>query len=120
MNARQIKKRLKRQLYKLQSDNNLMHEIIADSPKMQELYDIYTMPSNIIHTTLPFQEFKAKQMVPEYMATDTEELIEYTKQSVAKDIFEAIKENITYEINVEHGLTSITGSIFIGRKRGSK
>lgn len=118
MNARQMKKCLKKQLYKLQSDNNLMHRIIADSPKIQELYDAYTKPLNTIHTTLPFQEFKAKRMVPAYMAADVKEIIEYTKQSVAKDLFEGIKENITYEIEAEPRLTSITGSIFIGRKRG--
>ena len=112
MNARQMKKHLKKQIYKLQSDNDLMRRIIADSPKMQELYDVWTKPLNVTHTTLSFQEFKAKRMIP----VCSEELIELAKQSVAKDLFKDIKENITYEIDAEHGLTSITGSIIIGRK----
>ena len=115
MNARQMKKCLKKQIDKLQSDNDLMRRIIADSPKMQELYDVYTKPLNTTYTTLPFQEFKIKRMIPVYMA-DVEGIIEHTKQSVAKDLFEGIKENITYEIETEHRPTSITGSIFIGRK----
>ena len=115
MNARQIKKYLKKQIAKLQSDNDLMRRIIADSPKMQELYDVYTKPCNVTHTTLPFQEFKVKRMIPVYMA-DVEGIIEHTKQSVAKDLFEGIKENITYEIDAEHRPTLITGSIFVGRK----
>ena len=115
MSARQMKKRLKKQIDKLQSDNDLMRRIIADSPKMQELYDVYTKPLNVTRTTMPFQEFKAKRMIPVYMS-DVDGIIEHTKRSVAKDLFEGIKENITYEIDAEHRPTSITGSIFIGRK----
>ena len=117
MNARQTKKHLKKQIDKLQSDNDLMRRIIADSPKMQEVYDAYTQPLNVTHTTVPFQEFKVKRMIPVYMA-DVEGIIEHTKQAVAKDLFEGIKENITYEIDAEPRATSITASIFVGRKRG--
>ena len=115
MNARQTKKRLKLQIGKLQSDNNLMREIIADNPTMQELYDLYNKPLNVTHTTLPFQEFKAKRMISVYMA-DVEGIVEHTKQEVAKDLFEGIKENITYKVESEHGITAITASIFVGRK----
>ena len=115
MNARQTKKCLKKQIDKLQSDNDLMRRIIADSSKMQELYNVYTKPLNVTHTILPFQEFKVKRMIPIYM-TDVEGTIDHIKQAVAKDLFEGIKENIIYEMDVEHRLTSITGSIFIGRK----
>lgn len=114
MNARQIKKRLKLQIGKLQSDNNLMREIIANSPTMQELYDLYNKPLNVTHTTLPFQEFKAKRMIPVYMA-DVDGIIEHTKQAVAKELFEGIKDNITYEVESEHRITTITASIFVGR-----
>lgn len=116
MNARQMKKCLKKQIIKLQSDNDLMRRIIADSPKMQELYDVYTKPLNVTRTTLPFQEFKARRMLPTIYMEDVEGIIEYTKQAVAKDLFEGIKENITYEVNAEYGLKSITGSIFVARK----
>ena len=117
MNARQIKKRLKKQISTLQSDNDLMRRIIADSPKMQELYDLYTKPLNVIHTTLSFQELKAKRMIPAHMAK-FEGIIEGTQQLVAEDLFKAVKENITYEIDTESESTSVTGSIFIARKRG--
>ena len=119
MNARQTKKCLKKQIDKLKSDNDLMRRIIADSPKMQELYDAYTQPLNVTHTTLPFQEFKAKRMIPVYME-DIEGIVEHTKQAVAIDLIEAVKQNIEeyiiYEIDTEHKPTSITGSIFIGEK----
>ena len=115
MNARQTKKHLKKQIDKLRSDNDLMRRIIADSPKMQEVYDAYTQPLNVTHTTVPFQEFKVKRMIPVYMA-DVEGIIEHTKQAVAKDLLESIKENITYEVVTEHRPISITASIFAGRK----
>jgi len=114
MNARQMKKHLKRQIGTLQSDNILMHKIIADSPKMQELYDIYTKPSKITHTTIPFQELRVKRTIPMYMSDV--EATEHTKQLAAMDLFEEIKKNITYEIYTELESTSIMASIFIGRK----
>jgi len=115
MNSRQMKKCLKKQIAKLQSDNDLMQRIITASPTMQELYDLYNKPKFVTHTTMQFQEFRARRMIPVYMA-DVEGVIEHTKQEVAKDLFEGIKNNITYEVAAEHRPTSITGSIFIGRK----
>lgn len=92
-----------------------MRRIIANSSKMQELYDLYNQPKFVTHTTMQFQEYKASRMIPVYMA-DVEGIIEHTKQAVAKDLFEGIKENITYEVAAEHRPTSITASIFVGRK----
>lgn len=115
MNARQMKKCLKKRINRLESDNDLMHRIIADSPTMQELYDLYNKPLNVQHTTMPFQEFKAKRMIPVYMA-DVDGIIEHTKKAVAKDLFEGIKDNITYEVDVECMTPTITASIFVGIK----
>lgn len=114
MNARQMKKCLKKQINRLKSDNDLMRKIITDSPKMQELYDAWNKPLNVACTTMSFQEFRAKRMIPVYME-DVEGVIEYTKQAVAEDLFESVKENITYEINNEDRLTSVTASIYVGR-----
>lgn len=115
MNARQMKKCLKKRINRLESDNDLMRRIIADSPTMQELYDLYNKPLNVQHTTMPFQEFKAKRMIPVYMS-DVDGVIEHTKQAVAKDLFEGIKDNITYDVDVECMTPTITASIFVGRK----
>jgi len=114
MNARQMKKCLKKRINRLKSDNDLMRRIIADSPTMQELYDLYNKPLNVRHTTMSFQEFKAKRMIPVYMA-DVDGIIEHTKQAVAKDLFEGIKDNITYEVDAECMTPTITASIFVGR-----
>ena len=116
MNARQTKKRLKSQIDKLQSDNSLMKRIIENSPTMWELYDLYNKPlRNVIHTTLSCQEIRAKRMIPVYMA-DVEGIIEHTKQAVARDLFEGIKDSITYEVDAECMEPTITASIFVGRK----
>lgn len=115
MNARQMKKCLKKRINRLESDNDLMRRIIADSPTMQELYDLYNKPHNVQYTTMPLQEFKAKRMIPVYMA-EVDEIIEHTKQAVAKDLFEGIKDNITYEVDAKCMTPTITASIFVGRK----
>ena len=115
MNARQKAKNLKRKVNDLKSDNDLMRSIIADSPAMQELYDAYNKPKFVTHTTMQFQEFRIKRMVPVYMR-DLDGFIERAKQAVAKDLLEEIKENITYEVDTECMAPTITASIFIGRK----
>ena len=115
MNARQKAKKLKKEIGTLKSDNDLMREIIADSPAMQELYDLYNKPKFVTHTTMQFQEFRVKRMVPVYMR-DLDGFIESAKQAVVKDLLEGIKENITYEVNDKDMPPTITASIFIGRK----
>ena len=115
MNARQKAKKLKKEIGTLKSDNDLMREIIADSPAMQELYDLYNKPKFVTHTTMQFQEFRVKRMVPVYMR-DLDGFIERAKQAVVKDLLEGIKENITYEVDDKDIPPTITASIFIGRK----
>lgn len=116
MNARLYKKFLKKKINRLESDNDLMRRIIADSPKMKELYELYNKPPRFItHTTMQFQEYKAKRTIPPYM-DDIDGVIEHTKQALAKDLLEEIKNSINYEVGVEHFMTTVTASVFIGRK----
>ena len=126
MNARQRVKKLKKEIDTLKSDNDLMSNIISDSPAMQELYDAYNKPKFVTHTTMQFQEFRARRMVPNHITdatglmpiyiTDVEGVIEHTKQALAQDLFEGIKENITYEVDDKDMIPIITASIFIGRR----
>jgi hypothetical protein len=92
-----------------------MRDIIADSPTMQELYDLYNRPTFVINSPIQFHELRAKRMIPDNM-TDVDVLIEYTKQSLANFLFKDIKEDITYEVDTECERPTITASIFVGRK----
>lgn len=121
MNARQKAKKYKKKIKNLEADNKLMREIIADNPAMQELYDAYNKPIFITHTTMRFQKYRAVRRIPNHITdaeglkiTDVEGLIEYTKQELARDVFEGIKESITYEVDNINPI--ITASIFVGRK----
>lgn len=115
MNARQKAKKLKKEIHTLKSDNDLMRDIIADSPAMQELYDAYNKPKFVTHTTMQFQEYRARRMFPISMS-DSDVFIECAKQVVEKDLLQEIKENITYEVNDKDIAPTITASIFIGKK----
>lgn len=115
MNARQKAKKYKKKIKNLEADNKLMRRIIADRPAMQELYDAYNKPKFVTYTTMQFQEYKAKRKIPPYMA-DIDGFLNREKQAVAEDLFEEIKENITYKIDTECKRSTITASIFIGRK----
>lgn len=114
MKARQKAKNLKKKINTLESDNNLMRRIIADSPTMQELYDAYNKPLNITHTTMQFQEYQAKVFLPSDILDD-DRLIETLKQEIADGLIEDIKKDITYEVNTECMIPTITASIFVGR-----
>ena len=121
MNARQKAKKLKKQIGTLESDNNLMREIIADVPAMQELYDLYNKPKFVTHTTMQFQEFRVKIIInPDNYMADIEGIIERAKQALAQklsgDLFEDIKEYIIYEVDDKDMPPTITASIFVGRK----
>ena len=116
MNARQKAKKLKKEIRAIKSDNDLMRNIIADTSAMQELYDAYNKPVFVTHSTMQFQEYRAKRMIPVYMR-DIEKVIERGKQTLARDLFEDIKENITYEVDDEDMPPIITASIFIGKCR---
>ena len=115
MNARQKAKKYKKKINTLQSDNDLMRRIIRDTPAMQHLYDAYNKPVFVTHTTMQFQEFRAKRVIPSYM-TDVKGFMDREKQAVTKDLLEEIKENITYEIDdTEYETSTITASIFVGK-----
>lgn len=113
MNARQKAKKYKKKINTLESDNDLMRRIIADAPAMQELYDAYNKPKFVTHTTMHFQEYRSKRMVPVYMS-DIDGVIERAKQAIAENLLEEIKENITYEVDDVYMTPTITASIFIG------
>ena len=113
MNARQKAKKLKKEMKMLKSDNDLMRRIIGDSSLMQELYDAYNRPIKTIYSTMHFQEYRARRIIPVYMDSG---VIEPAKRAVAMDLLEAIKENITYEVGIEGMSATITASGFIGYK----
>jgi len=115
MNARQKAKKYKKKINALKSDNDLMRRIIRDTPVMQELYDAYNKPKFVTYTTMQFQEFRTKRVVPVYMR-DLDGFIERAKQAIAKDLLEEIKENIAYDVDTECEIPTITASIFIGKR----
>lgn len=115
MNARQVKKKLKKQITKLKFDNDLMRRIIYDSPKMQELYDLYTKPLNVTHTTIPFQEYKVSRVIPQDKEK-VDQYLDYLKKEMASDLFAVIEDNIVYTVHADSSPTTITASIFAGRK----
>ena len=113
MNARQKAKKYKKKIKTLEFDNELMRSIIADTPAMQELYDVYNRPKFVRHGTMVFQKYAAKRTIPVYMA-DIEGVIEHTKQALAEDLVDGIKEYITYEVDTKSRTPIITASLFIG------
>ena len=115
MNARQTKKLLKKKIDKIQSDNKLMHDIIADTPAMQNLYDCYNKSLNIIYTPLQFKQIRARRFLP-YDKRNNCEVITKVKQELERDLFEIVKNLITYDYNTECLPPSITASIFASRK----
>lgn len=115
MNARQSKKRLKKQIYRLACDNKLMREIIDNSPEMAELYNLYNRPLNVTHSTMSVQEYRFRRVIPPYMI-DTEGNRERIKRALESDLAEVIAKDIRYESVEICGERAIEASIYVGRK----
>ena len=113
MNARQSKKKLKRQIARLESDNDLMRRIIENSPDMAEQYALWSQPLNVIQTQVHLDEYRCKRIMPlDY----DEAVVEVLKHTMESEILDLIKNNIAYEFGTEYSHPTLTGSIFIGRK----
>lgn len=112
MNARQTKKRLKQKIEKLDVDNKLMRDIIANSPAMQELYDLYNKPLNVVHTTMDFQGYKAMRIVDRPLDDSCKEF--YIRE-LENEILDVVKDHINYVIDTDAYMPTITGSICIGK-----
>ncbi len=117
MNIRQKNKHMKKQINRLKSDNDLMRRIIADNPRMQELYEFYNKPLNVTHTTMSFQKYQTKRFLPPNRPYNAE-FIALFKNEMVKDFFDAIKDNIVFELDTECMTPTIIASIFIGMKEG--
>lgn len=115
MNARQAKKRFKMRIDRLSRDNKLMREIIDNSPKMSELYNLYNRPLNVTHSTMSFQEYRVRRVIPPYMA-DLEGYKEHIRRALVGDLAEAIKKDVSFEPVEICGERAIEASIYIGRK----
>lgn len=110
MNARQTKKNLKKKIDKLQSDNELMRKIIADSPSMQELYDRWTRPLSVVHTSMRFEKFKVKRVIDTVAGIRD---IEYTKHFALRELLEGLEDSITYKVDTEGPVPTLTASIIV-------
>ena len=119
MNARQTKKILKKHINKLRTDNNLMRKIISDSAEMSRLYDLYNRPLNVTHTMMQFREYRAKRYLPPERPDDAGFKALFERE-LAKDLFEGIKKYITYEVDFECNIPTITASIFVGVNDGGE
>lgn len=115
MNARQTKKRLKVQIERLKSDNDLMRNIIDDSPAMAELYNLYNRPCNVIESAMSFQEYRVRRVIPRYMA-DLEDYTEHIRHALVGDLAEVIAKDIHYESVEMCGERAIEASVYVGRK----
>ena len=115
MNARQAKKHLKKQIYRLTCDNELMREIIDNTPKMAELYNLYNQPCNVTYSTMSVQKYSFRRVIPPYML-DTEGNRECIKRALVSDLAEVIAKDITFEPVEICGERVIEASIYIGRK----
>lgn len=114
MNARQSKKQLKNKIRLLTRDNNLMRDIIADHPHMQEVYDVWTKPLHTIIGTMDFQQYKTKIHISPYDPCD----MEIYKRELTNTMVETIKDNIEFDVDTECGHPILTARIYIGRRGG--
>lgn len=104
MNARQAKKHLKREIRRLKSDNDLMHRIIADSSTMQELYDLYNKPLNVVYEH--HKHYRIKQVIDSReiaYAQNSSMLRTHVENSILREMRPVVWDNLKTEKDMYSG-----------------
>ena len=103
MNARQMKKRLKKQIKHLEYDNDLMRHIIDNNEDMKALYleatkpvigEVLQYPTQIYHVKIPIYLYQQQGAT----AFQNRILLNYAKNEAERKLFEAIKPSIDIKI----------------------
>lgn len=101
MNARQAKKRLKREVTILKRDNDLMRRIITDNPAMQELYDLYNRPLKVIHEH--HKHYRIKQAMDSReiaYAQNSSMLRTHVENSILRELRPVVWDNLKTEKDI--------------------
>ena len=115
MNARQAKKRLKKEISRLKRDNALMRSIIDDSEAMSDLYNRFTEPVKVQHITMQMQKFCSRRSIPKELECAIG-IHDITRRALENDIFEGIKNWIDYDVVNDGNVTTYTATVYVGRK----
>lgn len=117
MNARQIKKNLKRKIQKLESDNRLMKRIIEDHSEMLELYDLYNSPRFVTQTTMQFKKYRAQKIIP-WFSPDIydKHFTERIKCELVNRMLYAVKENTIFDFVKDDMGGRVIATLYLGRK----
>lgn len=97
MNARQMKKKLKMQIHKLQSDNNLMKRIIDGSDSMSELYALWNQPLRISNVTMKLNHLHVEKVMNFPVEYDEEFIRKLMAKFVADELSEIIENHMEIE-----------------------
>ena len=105
----------RQKLKKLKWDNKLMRDIIRNAPQMEALYEAYnSVPKNITHTTMTFQQLKGYHNLPLGEELDGR-IIEAYRDWLADDICKLAKPYIHFEVvNDGTRLPRVEANLFVG------
>ena len=125
MNARQMKKQLKKQIKHLEYDNDLMRHIIDSNEEMKSLYldakkpvicEVLQYPTQIYHVKIPIYLYQQQGA----SAFQNRILLNYAKQEAERKLFEAIKPSIDIKVfePTIHEPACVCASIIAGMPKG--
>lgn len=125
MNARQMKKQLKKQIKHLEYDNELMRRIIDNNEEMKSLYleakkpvicEVQQYPTQIYHVKIPIYLYQQQGAT----AFENIVLLNYAKQEAERKLFEAIKPSIDFKFFEPNGYepACVCASIIAGMPKG--
>lgn len=95
MNARQMKKKLKMQIERLEFENKIMKQIIDDSPAMAELYNRYTEPVKVVHiNNLKQYRVLKRNSFPKHL--DRELVRRIISEEISAELIPIIENNMKF------------------------
>lgn len=98
MNARQMKKKLKRQIHKLESDNDLMRRIIYDNDSMRDLLAYGNQPMQISTVSMELNHFRIEKILNFPVEYDEE----FIRKLMAKFVADELTETIEHHMKMEY------------------
>lgn len=98
MNARQMKKKLKMQIRKLQSDNDLMRRIIYDNDSMRDILAYLNQPLKISTVSMDLKHFRVEKIMNFPVEYDEE----FIRKLMAKFVADGLSEIIEHHMEIEY------------------
>lgn len=109
----------RQKLKKLKNDNEIMKQIINNTPEMKRLYTAYNEPMrHISFTTMQYRQYRIKRsLTREDEIYPTNEIIDQYKRRLTEELASKILKDTRFEVEYGGLYPTIEATVFVGVRR---